>query len=279
MRRANPGSVAAPDRRGKERARALPSRSHYLSRVPGLFALSVALLALLAWLAWAGLAHALLRRSPRQGDPMVALALLLTRVYVRVVHRLRVEGLENVPRSRRPGPLIVVANHASGVDPLLVQSICPFFVRWIMAEDMRAPGLEGFWKWADVIFVDRREGRSVGVRDAIQHLRNAGVLGIFPEGRIDDEAGRLLPFEPGVGLLISRTGSQVLPVVIEGPPRLDSAWAALWTPSRARLRFLPRIRWGEQRTSPREATRRLEEVFLEATGWQRADPSTPPTSA
>jgi 1-acyl-sn-glycerol-3-phosphate acyltransferase len=233
---------------------------------------------LLAWLAWAAFAHLLLRRSPRVGDPVSGLALLLARLYVRVVHRLRVQGGEHVPRSRDAGPLLVVANHASGVDPILVQSACPFFVRWLMAEDMRAEGLDSVWRWAEVIFVDRREGRSVGLRDAIQHVRSGGVVGIFPEGRIADEPGRLLPFEPGVGLLIARSGADVLPVLIEGAPRIESAWAALWTPSRSRIRFLPVVSFKDRGASAREAAHRLEGLFLDASGWSAGDPTGSTTS-
>lgn len=220
-----------------------------------------------AWGAWALLVHALARVSPRAGDPLAGAARVGTRVYARLVHRLRVEGLEHVPCRRDAGPLIVVANHTSGVDPLLVQAHCPFFVRWLMAEDMGHPSVGALWRWAEVIFVDRREGRGSGVREAIAHVRAGGVLGVFPEGRIESPARRLLPFEPGIGLLIARTGAPVLPVLIEGAPDTDSAWEALWTRSRARVRFLPVASFASGERGGRGIARALERVFEEASGW------------
>ena len=226
------------------------------------------IVALVVWLCWAWVARWLMD-NPRQ-DFETGLVWRLMQVYTRLVHRLKVEGREHIPAEPHPGPLLVVANHTAGVDPLLVQSVCPFFLRWMMAADMQLPALAGLWRWAEVIGVDR-DGREVAAaREAIRHLREGGVIGIFPEGNLERPARHILPFLPGVGLIIAKTGTRVLPVVIEGTPQVDPAWSSLWRPSRARLRFLPIVTYDAQQGAAHIAAD-LRARFLEATGWPACD--------
>ena len=236
-----------------------------------------------AWLIWAAGAHALAGRSPREGDINVALAMFVVRLHARLVQRLSVVGRENIPASHHPGPLVVVANHTSGLDPMLIQSVAPFEIKWMMARDMQHPRLEWLWELADVIPVNRvevaREGGGAGAsgeathrgndsgaaRTAIRHLRAGGVVGVFPEGHITPP-GRIGPFAPGVGLLVARSGARVLQVVIDGTARSDSMIAAFFTPSRARLRFLPMREYDGM--SGAEIARDLEQRLIAETGWR-----------
>jgi len=230
------------------------------------------------WLIWAAAAHALARRSPRERDINVALAMLVVRLHVRLVQRLTVVGRENIPRERHPGPLVVVANHTSGLDPMLIQSVAPFEIKWMMARDMQHPRLAWLWELADVISVNRvevcagtpgetmhRGNDSAAARTAIRHLKTGGVVGVFPEGRIVPP-GRIGPFAPGVGLLVARSGARVLEVVIDGTARSESLIAAFFMPSRARLRFLP-VR-GYEGVSAAEIARDLEQRLIAETGWR-----------
>ncbi len=192
--------------------------------------------------------------TPRE-EPLIGLLFRLVQVYSRVYQHLQVRGSENIPQSKHPGPLIVICNHTGGVDPLLVQTCCPFEVRWMMATDMRSSRYEWFWRWTRVISVDRTgkparhasgpEGSSNasdGVREAVRHVKAGGILGVFPEGAIEHPAGKVLPFHPGVGLMISRTGAPVLPVIIEGTahnPRAASTLTSVLHSSHARVTFGP----------------------------------------
>lgn len=190
-----------------------------------------------------------------------------TRLYVRFFHHLTVEGKEYLPRGRRPGPLVVVMNHTAGVDPVLVQAVCRFYVRYVMAQDMRLPSYEWIWQWARTIFVDRTGRSAQGTREALRHLESGGVLGIFPEGGLERPARHILPFEPGVGLIVRRTGARVLPIVIDGTPIVDPAWASLWTPSRSRLRIMPPIDYADTGLGAAEIADDLRRRFVEWTGW------------
>ncbi len=218
------------------------------------------------WVLLALLVRALLRNP--WGTVPHGIFWLLGGPYRRFVHHLRVIGRADLLHHPPPGPLIIMANHTAGVDPILIQSVCTRPIRWIMAEDMREPALAWIWDLFGVIFVDRRTRRAQGLREAIRHLRSGGVVGIFPEGGLERPPRRLRPFEPGVGVLVQRTGAPVLPVVIRGTPHVSPAWASLWRPSRSVLEVgdlieIPPDKAGDAR----EVTRLLESRFRSLTGW------------
>lgn len=229
------------------------------------------------WLVWAAAAHALAAISPRPDDINVSLAILFARLHARFLQGLRVGGREHIPRSRRPGALVIVANHTSGLDPMLIQTACPFEIKWMMAKDMQHSGLAWLWELADVISVNRvdvaagngetvqRGNDSAAARTAIKHLRSGGVVGVYPEGRIAPP-GRIVPFAPGVGLLVSRGKARVLQVIVEGTARTESITAALLVPARARLRFLPMRDYTDMAAA--EIARDLEQRLIAETGWR-----------
>ncbi len=190
-----------------------------------------------AWLLWACCAYALMQ-GPRP-DPVTGLAWWFVRLYARWFHRCTYEGLAHLPHNRSPGPLILVVNHTAGVDPLLVQAACPFFVQWMMGRDMRTRYLADIWEWVDIIDVDRKGRDTTSARAAIRVLRDGGVIGIFPEGRIERPPGVLLPFHPGVGMIVQAGGARVLPVFLRGTPETRTAWGSLFRRGHAVVRFGP----------------------------------------
>lgn len=233
---------------------------------------------ILGMVLWAIAARALMR-APIRNDPSAGLFWLFGVSYVRVVHRLRVFGRAAIPRVPTSGqldrPLIVIANHTAGVDPVLIQAAVPFHIRWMMAEDMRLPQLEWMWTWLRVIFVSRTSRDSLGTREAIRHLHAGGVIGIFPEGGLERPSYELLPFQAGVGLLIKRSGALVLPVIVDGTPQVDPAWASLWRPSCSRVRFKPTLDYSRSGLSPAEIADDLRRRFHEWTGWPLNDDPAP----
>lgn len=218
----------------------------------------------LAWLAFAGIARWLLD-NPR-GDVSAGLLWRFCRFYGRAVHRVRYVGMEHVPTSRPSGSLILVSNHPSGVDPMLIVAACRFEARFIMARDMRIAALETFWQFANIILVDRKNRDASGTREAIRHVKEGHAIAIFPEGGIERPARTLKPFQAGVGLLIRRSGAPVLPVVIRGAPTSGSAWSAYWTRSRTVIEFKPQIRYSGDE-SPQEIALDLQRRYQEWTGW------------
>ncbi|MDX2016620.1 MAG: lysophospholipid acyltransferase family protein [Planctomycetota bacterium] len=215
--------------------------------------------------------------NPRGEDDVVfGIAYRATQIYARVVHRLDVAGAEHVPASRAPGPLIVVCNHTAGIDPIMIQAACPFEIRWMMAEDMRSPLLEPMWQWLRIIDVDPGGSDSRALREAIRHLEAGGVIGLFPEGGLERPPRRIRPFHPGLGFLVRKAGARVLPMVIDGTPQVDPAWASLWKSSETSLRVLPVMDFSQARLKPQEITDQLRARFMEWTGWVGNDDPGPP---
>lgn len=195
---------------------------------------------------------------------------LLGFAYARGVHELEIEH-EPGALDDLTGPIIVVCNHTAGVDPILVSLGVPTKIRWIMADDMRLRGLGWFWNRVGVIFIARNRHGRTGLRRARAHLDAGGVIGIFPEGRIERPAGRLLPFAPGVGVLVQRSGARVLPVVIEGTPTsAKTAWESLWMRSQTRVRVMRPIDYRDSGMGNAEIARDLHDRYAR---WTSTEPS------
>ncbi len=237
----------------------------------------IIIICLLAWTLLIVVARAM-DFSPRE-EADWALAWIIVWLYARLVHRVRFEGLENIPRWTRgdhaPGPLIVVANHTSGVDPLLIHAACPFDIRWMMMREMMLAPFARLWAWLDIIPVDQNGRDSTPLRTAIRHLQARGVIGIFAEGGLERPHAHINPYLPGVGLLVLKSKARVLPIVISGPPAADSAYASLFLPSRAIVKFLPVREFARESSTAAEIALALEEQAAAALGWPRhaKDPS------
>lgn len=231
------------------------------------------LTAILAWIAGVvliRLALVPLRRNAPGGDPINALLKLGAKLYSKLMHRAIWRGEDDLRRNVNSGPLIVVSNHTSSVDPVLIQAGCWFPIRWLMAAEMMTASLDWLWKQQDVIPVERDRADSKPVRTAIRHLRAGGVIGIFPEGRIIQPRGRVGRFLDGVGLLASKTGVPVLLVWVSGTPDTEALSEAFFTPSRARIEYVGVFRF-KQHHDPAAITRALREKLAEASGWTLAE--------
>lgn len=238
--------------------------------------LAVALGASLALVAlWQVFVTPRLRLGPAE-DTGLNFVWILLRLYARVVHRLRVEGREHLVDLK--GPLLVVCNHSSPLDPFLVQSATPLFIRWMMATDQMPPDSAMLWQFSGVIPTERHHPTPTAAITAIRLLRKGSVVGVFPEGRLERPTGRILPFHNGVGELVARTNARVLLACVQDTPVTDSIGAAFLRPSHARLRFLGVLSWPKG-TKPATITKSLRNRIIEASGWPVVDdvqPLSPP---
>jgi 1-acyl-sn-glycerol-3-phosphate acyltransferase len=156
------------------------------------------------------------------------------RSYTHLYHRLEVFAPCKLPKS---GPAIVVCNHTSALDPHLIQSPCPRLITWMMAKefyDLRY--LKPVFEQLGVIPVTRSGRDTSAMRAAMRALANGQLVGIFPEGRIEDSR-ELFPFQTGVALMAMKTGVPVYPAFLDGTQRNTSMLAALLRPQRARVIF------------------------------------------
>lgn len=187
--------------------------------------------------------HARASAIPGTVPPLPASARILAwvaRTILRCVLRVRVEGLEHVPRS---GPLIVAVNHLSNADPPLVGGwLIPAVgrrVRWLAKEQLFAGPVGRILRSQGVVMV-RRGGQDVeAYREARAALARGEVVVLFPEGT-RSLTGTLGEPRQGLVLLAARSGAPVLPVGITGTNRFLSP-GARWP----RIGTTVHLRFGE----------------------------------
>lgn len=233
-----------------------------------MFSLTISILCLLAILVQFVVLPLLSRWV--MGDGPAAILWVLNKVFVGYVHRLKSDGNEVIPRELFPGKLIVVCKHQSPVDPLLVQSQCRFKIRWLMAQEYMKPSLGYIWKQAEVIPVSRDGQDSAALRTALKHLRNDGVIGIFPEGGIHQPREAIHPFTEGIGSMIAHTKSKVLLVTVADTPENDEMVQAMFEKSHSKVQFIDLIEFPDSATQT-EITTTLRARMAEATGWSLVD--------
>jgi 1-acyl-sn-glycerol-3-phosphate acyltransferase len=86
-----------------------------------------------------------------------------------------------------------------------------------------------------------RDGADMGpAREALKHLKNGKLVGIFPEGRLN-QGSDLLPANPGIAWLALRAQVPVYPAFIHNAPQGKSIGAPFYTPARVRVQFGPPI--------------------------------------
>jgi 1-acyl-sn-glycerol-3-phosphate acyltransferase len=126
---------------------------------------------------------------------------------------IEVIGRENLPKS---GPLLVVGNHFSFLDPVAVIHIMPWQLEFIGgAQAPNAPAAVGWIRniW-QTLPVRRGTASHETLLRAQEVLNQGGVLGIFPEG--GSWASVLRPARPGAAFLAARTNVPVLPIGLDG---------------------------------------------------------------
>ena len=144
-------------------------------------------------------------------------------------------------RLPRRGSAILVCNHTSGLDPLLIQSVCSRLIVWMMAKEYYdLKWLTPIYRTVEAIPVDRGRPDMAATRAALRALSMGRILGVFPEGRIETSR-ELLPFNTGVAVLALRSRAPVFPAYLDGTQRGKEMGPAFAIPNRATLRFGPEV--------------------------------------
>ena len=137
----------------------------------------------------------------------------LSKAIAKTFFRYRVIGSENMIEE---GPCIIAANHCSYLDPPLVGIACKRAIHYLARKTLLdVPILGPILPELNVIPVDQKNADRSALMGAIRVVRNAGAVLIFPEGSRSPD-GRLLPAQPGVGMIVAKTGAPVVPVKISG---------------------------------------------------------------
>ena len=134
-----------------------------------------------------------------------------------MLSQFEVEGEENFPKS---GPLIMVGNHFSFLDPPAFISVAPWPMDFVGgAVTPHAPKIVRFipriWGYLPVY---RGTGSTYALKEAQKILDNGGEVGIFPEGGSWSQI--LRPARPGAAPLTAGSNAPILPIGLVGFPNL-----------------------------------------------------------
>lgn len=157
-------------------------------------------------------------------------------------------------RARCPWPAdgaaLIVCNHSSPTDPIMVHSASLMkqsgqamrIVEWLTAREYcEQAGLVGtFCDIAHCIPVDRAGRDMSAVREALRRARDGRLIGVFPEGGLNNGVA-LRKFQTGVSFLAISGKLPVFPVFIEAAPRGATMVASFITASQTRVHFGPQV--------------------------------------
>ena len=138
----------------------------------------------------------------------------LFRAYFRVSHRVKVHGRDLCPAT---GPLVIVSNHCSYLDPPLISVAYRFRRVRFMAKVELWGGCFLRWYLTNIgtIPVERGSGGREAIDIAVDVVNTGGCLGMFPEGT-RSKTGELGRGRSGAIVIAARTKAPLLPVYIEG---------------------------------------------------------------
>ena len=138
-------------------------------------------------------------------------------LFFRLTMRLKVEGLENVPRS---GGALMVSNHLHNVDPVLLEAVFPRPVRFMAKKEVfNVPFAAWVARMTDSFPVDRGNPDRAALRHAQTRLLGGVIVGMFPEGTRSTTGGLKEVF-PGAAAIALRANVPVIPTAVIGTDTL-----------------------------------------------------------
>jgi hypothetical protein len=155
----------------------------------------------------------------------------LSWLLVHSIYRIQTTGTSHIPER---GAALIVCNHVSYVDALLLMAVSPRPIRFVMDVTIfRTPVMSWLFRQARAIPIASAKVDAAVMERAFEQvseaLRDGQLVCIFPEGRITD-TGELYPFRPGLTRVLERDPVPVVPVALRG----------LWGSAFSRAPGLPR---------------------------------------
>ena len=140
------------------------------------------------------------------------------RPLVRCFYRVTTIGLENLP----DGGFLLVPNHISWVDALVLQLACPRPIRYVIDQEYyHKPILHRFLRALGCIPINIRHSHQA-VRAAAEKIAEGEIVCVFPEGQLE-RTGTLLRLQRGFELIARHANAQVVPVW------LDQLWGSIFS--------------------------------------------------
>src|SRR6266566_3861905 len=140
------------------------------------------------------------------------------RPLVRFFYRVHTIGLEHLPE----GGFLLLPNHITWVDALVLQLACPRPIRYIIDQEFyHKPMLRPFLRTVGCIPIDVRHARSA-IRAATEQVGAGEIVCLFPEGQLT-RSGTLLRLRRGYELIAQHANASVIPVW------LDRLWGSIFS--------------------------------------------------
>ena len=138
-------------------------------------------------------------------------------IVVHALYRVRSVGADRLPET---GPVVLVCNHVSFVDAVVIMGESPRPIRFVMDHNIfRIPVLRTFFNQLKAIPIASARKDPATLQRAHQSIQRAledgEMVCIFPEGRITD-TGELYPFKQGVQRIVERNPVPVIPMALRG---------------------------------------------------------------
>jgi 1-acyl-sn-glycerol-3-phosphate acyltransferase len=148
----------------------------------------------------------------------------LSWLLIHVIYRLRVKGIDRIPER---GAALLICNHVSFVDPIVISAACPRPIRFIMeASIFRIPVLNGVFRGMKAIPVAPAKQDPEVYERAFQvvakELRDGHLVCIFPEGQLTRD-GEIAEFRAGMLRILKDTPVPVIPLA------LSNLWGSMFS--------------------------------------------------
>ncbi len=156
-------------------------------------------------------------------------------VVLRLRYKIIFEGEEQVPKT---GGVLLLGNHISWIDWVLVQLPLERRVRFVMERDIyHWKGLHHLWKLGQAIPISEKASKDA-FREARHALKEGGILGLYPEGTISRN-GEIGTFRRGFELITRGNHGTIIPYLIDG---IYGSYPF----SRSQKRFVSESSWGRR---------------------------------
>jgi 1-acyl-sn-glycerol-3-phosphate acyltransferase len=136
----------------------------------------------------------------------------------------RVEGARNVPRK---GPVLLIANHESFLDPPLIGAAVRRHITYLARETLfNHPAFAWFIRSVNAVPIDQEGFARQGLKAILSELQKGNGVLVFPEGERTPH-GRMQPLKPGIMLLLKRVETPIVPIGIAGAYAAFPRWQAV----------------------------------------------------
>lgn len=134
-------------------------------------------------------------------------------ILFKIFFGFKIDGLEKVPQK---GSVIIVSNHISHLDPLVIGAAIRKRQSTFMAKRglFKIPLIGAFVKTFSFP-VDRDTPQPSTIKEAVRRLKNGELIIMFPEGGRSRD-GSLLNAKRGTGLIAALSGAKIIPAYIDG---------------------------------------------------------------